>query len=123
MTRTAGREGFEGPDGKFVYYTKTPPQKGISRVPASGGEEIKISGSGSQGRWAVGGHGIYYLAAPDQLVLQEFSNNRCIRVATPGLRIGEGAANMIGVAPDDRWILLTVLVRSEDHLVLVRNIR
>lgn len=122
VTRKGGREAFEDPNGNFVYYTKTPPENGIWRVPSAGGEEIKISGSGSQGRWAVGG-GIYYLAAPDQLVFQEFSGNRCLRVPTPGLQIGEGTANMIGVAPDDRWILLTVLVRSEDHLVLVRNFR
>jgi len=123
VTRKGGREAFEDPSGKFIYYTKTPPEKGIWRVPSTGGAEVRISGSGSQGRWAVGGRGIYYLAAPDQLVFQEFSGNGCVRVPTPGLQIGEGAANMIGVAPDDRWILLTVLVRSQDHLLLVRNFR
>lgn len=123
VTKKGGREAFEDPSGKFVYYTKTPPEKGIWRVPSDGGAEIRISGAGSQGRWALGGRGIYYLSAPDQLAFQEFSGSECIRVPTPGLQIGEGAANMIGVAPDDRWILLTVKVRSEEHLVLVRNFR
>jgi Tol biopolymer transport system component len=121
LTRNGGREAFEGPNGEFVYYTKTPPEKGIWRVPSAGGDEIKISGSGTQGRWVVGGRGIYYLSAPGKLIFQEFSSSRCVLVPTPGLQLGQGAANMIGAAPDDRWILLTVLVRSEDHLVLVRN--
>jgi hypothetical protein len=30
---------------------------------------------------------------------------------------------MIAAAPDDRWILLTMLVRSESHLTLVQNFR
>ncbi len=123
LTRKGGREGFEDLGGKFVYYTNTPPGKGIWRVPSSGGDEIKISDSGMQGRRAIGGAGIYYLSAPDQLVFQEFSSKRCIRVPTPGLQLGEGAANLIGAAPDDRSILLTMLVRSEVHLVLVRNFR
>lgn len=123
ITRKGGREAFEDPDGNFVYYTKTPPENGIWRVPSSGGDEIRVSASGAQGRWAVGGAGIYYLRAPNELVFQEFSNERCTRVPVLGLQIGEGAANMIGVAADDHWILLTVLMRSEDHLVLVRNFR
>lgn len=121
VARNGGREAFEDPNGEFVYYTKAPPAKGIWRVSSSGGDEVEISRSGKQGRWAVGGRGIYYLSAPDELVFQEFASKRCIRVPTPGLQIGEGAANMIGAAPDDRWVLLTVLVRSEDSLVLVRN--
>ena len=123
VTRHGGREAFEGPSGRFVYYTKTPPEKGIWRTPCSGGEEIRISESGRQGRWAVGGHGIYYLRGPDELVFQEFSSNRGVPVSMPGLQIGEGPPNMIGASPDDRWILLTVQVRSEAHLVLVRNLQ
>ncbi|HEX7361226.1 MAG TPA: winged helix-turn-helix domain-containing protein [Bryobacteraceae bacterium] len=119
VTRNGGREAFEDPNGEFVYYTKTPTAKGIWRVPPSGGDEVEIASAGRQGRWAVGGSGIYYLSAPGELVFQEFSSKRCIRVPTSDLQLG--AANMIGAAPDDRSILLTVLVRSEDRLVLVRN--
>ncbi|MGH9609361.1 MAG: TolB family protein, partial [Bryobacteraceae bacterium] len=119
VTRNGGREAFEDPNGEFVYYTKTPPEKGVWRVPSSGGEEVEVASAGRQGRWAVGGSGIYYLSALGELVFQEFSSKRCIRVPTSDLQLG--VANMIGAAPDDRSILLTVLVRSEDRLVLVRN--
>ena len=123
VTQKGGREAFEDPSGKFVDYTKMPPEKGIWRVPSSGGDEIKISDSGSQGRWAMGGRGIYYLRAADDLVFQEFASKRCVHVPTPGLEIGEGLANMIAAAPGDRWILLTAQVHSEVHMALVRNFR
>ncbi len=75
------------------------------------------------GRSATGDRGIYYLRLPGELVFQEFSYKQYSRVPTPGLEIGAGVSDWISAAPDDRWILLTVTVRSEDHLVLVRNFR
>lgn len=125
VTRDGGREAFEAPGGDFLYYTKAPPEPGIWRVPldaavASGAEE-KVTAAGSQGRWAVGSRGIYYLTAPGDLVFQEFSTRRCVRIQTAGLQIGAGAPNMIAAAPDDRSLLLSVAVRSESQLLLVRN--
>jgi dipeptidyl aminopeptidase/acylaminoacyl peptidase len=126
VTRNGGREAFEAPGGEFVYYTKTPPSQGIWRVPVVGGTEVaelKVSGGGTQGKWALGGRGIYYLNQSDELAFQEFSTMRHSLLPTPGLQFGEGVANMMGAAADDRWILLTVLVRAEVHATLVRNFR
>ena len=123
VTRKGGREAFEDARGEFVYYTKRSPLRGIWRVPATGGEESNVSRFGLQGRWAVGGHGLYYLKGPDQLEFLEFSTMRPLPLPTPGLQLNESIANMIAAAPDDRWILLTMLVRSESHLTLVQNFR
>ncbi len=90
-------------------------------MPSSGGEEVKISEAGAQGRWAIGTRGVYFLSAGNELEFQEFSTRRCIRIPTPRLQLGGGVTNTIGAGPNDRWILLTVLVRSEVHLRLVRN--
>jgi len=123
VTRHGGREAFEDSRGEFVYFTKEAPARGIWRVPSGGGEETKVSDYGVQGHWAVGGAGVYYLKGPDALEFQDFSTMRPIPLATPGLQFAEGAGNLIGPAPDDRWILLTVLMRSESYLTLVRNFR
>lgn len=123
VTRKGGREAFEDPNSGFLYYTKAPPEKGIWRVPASGGSELKISDNGRQGRWAVGGRGIYFLEPTGQIMIQEFSTGRCILVNQPGLQFSESTGNRISVAPDDRWILVSAVVRSEEHLTLVRNFK
>jgi Tol biopolymer transport system component/DNA-binding winged helix-turn-helix (wHTH) protein len=123
VTRHGGREAFEDSRGEFVYYTKTAPLRGIWRVPATGGEESSVSGSGWQGRWAVGGRGLYYLKGPDQLEFLEFSTMRPLPLSTPGIQLSESVANLIAAAPDDRWILVTVVMRSESHLTLVQNFR
>lgn len=123
VTRNGGRETFEDPNGGFLYYTKTPPQKGIWRIPSSSGDEIKISDDGRQGRWAVGNRGIYFLKPPGQIMMQEFSTGRAVPVRPPGLQLAESSGGLISVAPDDRWILLTIFVRAEEHLTLVRNFK
>lgn len=123
VTRKGGREAFEDSSGQYLYYTKTPPTKGIWRIPTAGGEEENVSDAGTQGHWAVGGRGIYDMRGPEELEFQEFSTMRRLPLATPGLRLGVGANNMIAAAPDDRWILLTVLMRSEADLTLVQNFK
>jgi hypothetical protein len=123
VTRHGGREAFEDPQGEFVYYTKAPPLKGIWRVPAGGGEETSVTDDGSQGRWAVGGRGIYYLKRPDEVDFLGYSRRRPRPLPTPGLRFGDGVGSLLAAGLDDRWILVTALVRSESHLTLVQNFR
>jgi Tol biopolymer transport system component/DNA-binding winged helix-turn-helix (wHTH) protein len=123
VTHAGGREAFEDPEGKFVYYSKAPPLKGIWRIPSGGGEETNVSRFATQGRWAMGGRGLYYLKAPDQLEFLDLSTMDRVPLPTPGLQIGEGVANLIAAGANDRWILLTVLIRSDSQLTLVRNFR
>jgi hypothetical protein len=124
VTRHGGREAFEAPNGEFLFYTKAPPAAGIWWISCrnggcDGGDETKISGAGKQGKWAVGGRGIYYLNGPDELVFQEFAGKRQTPISMPGLGFVAGVA----AAPDDSSVLLTALVRYEVHLMLVRGFR
>ncbi len=124
VTRHGGREAFEAPNGEFLFYTKAPPAAGIWWISCrnggcDGGDETKISGAGKQGKWAVGGRGIYYLNGPDDLVFQEFAGKRQTPISMPGLGFVAGVA----AAPDDSSVLLTALVRYEVHLMLVRGFR
>ena len=121
VTRHGGREAFEDSSAQYLYYTKAPPTQGIWRIPVAGGEEQLVSEAGTQGRWTVGGRGLYYLRGPDDLEFQEFSSKPRLSIPTPGLQLREAGGNMIGAAPDDRWLLLSVPIRSEAHLILVRN--
>jgi Tol biopolymer transport system component len=123
MTHAGGREPFEDSRGGFVYYAKSAPTKGIWRLPSGGGDETQITDVGTQGHWALGGTGIYYMSRPDALEFQDFTTMKRTAITTPGLHLGEGTANLMAASPDDRCILVTVLVRSESHLMLVRNFR
>jgi hypothetical protein len=71
----------------------------------------------------MGGRGIYWVAGPERLEFLEFVTGRTTPIAAPGIQFGKGVPNLLAVAPDDRWILATTLIRSGDNLTLVRNFR
>lgn len=121
VTVGGGREAVEDPAGRFLYYTKAAPAPGVWRVPASGGTAELVCDEGVQGRWAIGQRGLYYLDTQNELALREFSSRGRIAIPTPGLRLGAGSGGLLGIAPDDRWILVTTLVGSESDLFMVEN--
>jgi Tol biopolymer transport system component/DNA-binding winged helix-turn-helix (wHTH) protein len=126
LTQNGGREAFEDPDGEFLFYTKEPPMQGIWRLPLNTGSrtrvaEHKVSEAGRQGRWGLGHRALYYVNPPNILEFLELSANRSLPIALPGLSIGEDASNVLGASPDDRWVLLSVPIRSDVGLMLVRN--
>jgi Tol biopolymer transport system component/DNA-binding winged helix-turn-helix (wHTH) protein len=128
VTRGGGREAFETSSGTVLYYTKTPPEVGIWRIRLNAkgdpeGEEERASKNGRQGHWAMGSQGFYYLDTSDRLMFQDFSGKKVIPIPTLGLPLSEGTANMIGSSPNDRWVLLSVVVHSEQQLNLVSNFR
>jgi len=123
VTHNGGREAFEGLGGEFLYYTKAPPSPGIWRMSLKSGVEVKFSDAGTQGRWAVGGSGIYYVKAPNDLVFEDFSRMRSTHIPSAALQLGRGTANMLGAAPNDCCVLVSALVRAEDHLLLVQQFR
>jgi Tol biopolymer transport system component len=49
VTTDGGREAFESPDGKYVYYAGTETRPGIWRIPVSGGQEgIQVTNGASR---------------------------------------------------------------------------
>jgi dipeptidyl aminopeptidase/acylaminoacyl peptidase len=123
VTHGGGREGVEDAEGKFLYYTKAAPAPGIWRVPVSGGPAELACDEGVQGRWEIGQRGLYYLNAQNELELRELPAGGRIVVPTSDLRMDRSSGGLLGLAPDDRWILVTNLVRSESDLFLVENFR
>jgi Tol biopolymer transport system component/DNA-binding winged helix-turn-helix (wHTH) protein len=124
VTHGGGREAFEDPAGKFLYYTKERSTPGIWRMDLSSRQAERVSEEGAQGRWAVGERGIYYVDGHGGLELTEFSTQRHVPIPTPGLMPETGfGGGLLTIAPGDRSILVTILMRADSDLTLVENFR
>ena len=81
----AATQGFESPDGKFVYFGSNPST--LWRVPASGGTETQVAGVNLKGGLALCRLGIYYFSASDDyrtmtLYFKPYAGGESKRVAT-----------------------------------------
>jgi Tol biopolymer transport system component/DNA-binding winged helix-turn-helix (wHTH) protein len=123
VTRGGGREAFEDPDGRFLYYVKAAPTAGIWRMSLPGGPAEQITQDGVQGEWAVGRRGLYYRNRRNQLEMLVLSTGDRIPLPEPALPPSRSSGGLLAVGPDDRWILVTVRVRSESDLSIVENFR
>ena len=124
VTHGGGREAFEDPEGRYLYFTRPGPEPGIWRIPlAGGGASELVTGRGVQGHWAIGLRGPYYLNDRNEIELLELSTGRRLVVPSQGLRLSAVQGGGMAIAADDRWILITVPIRSESYLDLVENFR
>jgi len=129
VTRNGGREAFESPDGKFVYYSKEALVPGIWRLRVQGGEEIKVLDDGLQGHWALTVQGIYLLAPNwNGLPAIEFFDisrgRRAKVVALPreGMGIEGFTFPAIAASTDGRSILYAQL-QVASTIMVVENFR
>jgi len=126
VTSKGGREAFESPDGKFVYYTRLN-VAGVWRVPVEGGEEVQVLDQGNQGRWALLQQGVCLLnpdATPAPvLAFFSFAARRLAPLATlpEGARFYGGPS--LAVSPDGRWMLYVQFDQTESDILLVENFR
>jgi eukaryotic-like serine/threonine-protein kinase len=128
VTRQGGFEGFESPDGKFLYYAKRN-APGLWRIPTEGGEEtpvLDLHKAGYWRYWAMADKGIYFVTAetPSRPVIEFFSfaTNQVTQIATlekPIVQWYPGFA----VSPDGRWILCAQLDQSGSDIILLENFR
>ena len=127
VTTGGGREAFESPDGRFVYYHKrdTP---GVWRVPVEGGEQTRVLESGLQGHWAVVKDGIYLLnpgaATRPTIDFFNFVTRRLTTVAElsrEGIPPGGFGLTALAVSPDARQLLYLRLDQIQSDLMLVEN--
>jgi dipeptidyl aminopeptidase/acylaminoacyl peptidase len=130
VTRLGGREAFESPDGKFLYYAKEQSVSGIWRVPVEGGEETKVLDQGAQGGFAVTDDGLRFvnLGDPDSCAVESssFVTGRVSRITTLPKELATRLSTNVpyfSVSRDGRWILLTTVDRIDSDLMLVENFR
>jgi hypothetical protein len=128
VTKAGGREAFESPDGKFVYYSKLG-VSGIWRVPVEGGEETQVLDQGLQGDWAVFDGGICLLdplSTPPTIEVFSFLTHRLDRIAVlPREVIPFGTVGGLGIAvsPDARSILYVQADQIQNEITVVENFR
>jgi Tol biopolymer transport system component len=128
LTRHGGLAAFESHDRKFVYYT-TLEADGIWRMPAKGGQEVRVlegPPAGYWGHWALLAEGIYFVphdAAANMLVEYfDFETQRTTtvgRLDAPPIRWNPYFA----ASPDGRSIFYVKAEPPTSDIMLVRNFR
>ena len=128
VTKAGGREAYESPDGKFVYYSKLG-VPGIWRVPVEGGEETQVLDQGLQGHWAVFDEGICLLdsrSMPPAIEVFSFLTHRLDRVAVLSrevIPLGGFGVPAIALSPDARSILYVQADQVQSEIMIVENFR
>lgn len=129
LTHDEGYEGWESPDGQYLYYTLGRRKPGRWRVPASGGaaEPVpELAEAGWWRSWRVTKEGLWYIAqadaAPFALRLYDFKTRQAKTIALvekEPLLWNAGLA----IAPDGKWILYAQPEYKQSSIMLVENFR
>lgn len=126
MTKQGGFEGFESPDGQFVYYTKGADLTSLWHVPTAGGEEVKVLDAVMQGYWAVSEQGIWLLNpnVRPQIAIEffHFATARVTRMATTEKAVAFATPGF-AVAPDGKWLLLSLDDQNESDILVMDDFR
>ena len=127
VTHHGGFSSFESSDGRFLYYAKGQTLHGLWRIPANGGEEIRLTnslGAGYWGYWAVGEKGIYYLDTTERpgIAFFDITSRRTTRMFDLENRPALEAPGL-AVSPDKKTILYTQLDALNSDIILVENFR
>jgi Tol biopolymer transport system component/DNA-binding winged helix-turn-helix (wHTH) protein len=127
VTQHGGFVAFESSDAKFLYYIKDD-RPGVWRMPAAGGDEIKISPLPSPahwGDWALVDTGIYYADdTGDRPAIEflAFDTHKVSKIAEVE-SLPPGGDPGFTVSPDENWLIFSQVDRSAVDLMLVENFR
>jgi dipeptidyl aminopeptidase/acylaminoacyl peptidase len=123
VTRNGGLRPFTSPDGKFVYFQRSPDDYDVWRVPVDGGDEVPVL-RGLEGRFAVVEQGIYFYGLEQSkwfIQFFDFGTGRTTPVA--GLEGVPLIGQPPGVSPDRRAFLYARQDLRGSDLMLVENFR
>lgn len=132
LTTDGGFEPFESPDGKTIYFTKSPSE--LWDIPAQGGPAARVVAHGVyHGWWAVSDRGIYYVDVyagthPAELVPRTPKPIYLLPYgAKTPIQVGAIAGEVIRATPDftvsadGQTILYSVLETSVCQIRLLEN--
>ena len=129
VTRDGGNGAQESWDGRYLYYSQSPVDTGIWRLPFDGGAETEVI-RGPLPRWAdwtLVRAGIYYAMVRRQgprseysIQFFDFASGRTTQVFR---QVGGSSHQYVAVSPDERWILYNELPEWQSELMLVENFR
>jgi eukaryotic-like serine/threonine-protein kinase len=124
VTRDAGLESFESPDGRYLYYTKRGRKAGIWRMLLGGGDETYVPELAMVANryWQNSSQGIFFVP-PSQapaLELFHFSDGQVSQVMSLPVQpapVGRG----LSISPDGRSILYMQADVSTSNVMVVGN--
>ena len=128
ITKNGGREAYESPDGRFLYYSKLA-VSGIWRVSVNGGEETQVLDHGIQGHWAVFDRGICLLnpsSTPPTIEVFNLLSRRLEQVAVlprESIPVEGYSTPAIALSPDARTILYLQADQIRSEIMVVENFR
>jgi Tol biopolymer transport system component len=99
ITREGGFEAFESPDGRTLYFIKSPDAQGLWRMPSSGGKEGLVLEGVHQGLWAVTTAGIFFSDSSRRVWRRE-DTGKAVQVGT--IDRARDGANGLGVSRDGK---------------------
>jgi eukaryotic-like serine/threonine-protein kinase len=116
-----GMDSFESVDGKLLFYRR---DGGLWKMPAPGGESIRILENVARGQWRVFGNGICFLddkTQPAQLKLLDLGSGKTTNFGA--VELGPLLPGAVGfdVSPDGQWVLYDRVEASNSDIMLVEN--
>jgi Tol biopolymer transport system component/DNA-binding winged helix-turn-helix (wHTH) protein len=125
VTRKGGKEAFESVDGKFLYYAKEYPTRGIWQVSVAGGEEAQVFNDGNELEWELLKDGICFLSRRAEIgraiKFFRFASDQ-VELVTEFPQ-GTAFSHGFAVSPDGRSILWVQIDQAESDIMLVENFR
>jgi serine/threonine protein kinase len=140
VTRDAGVDARESPDGKLLYFLdkggnlygdRAATGSTLWRMPVAGGPKVAVLEGVQPMRWAMVDKGIYFLdnrsevpGKPDSKVIKffRFEGHRIEQIGIIEPYV-DSYAGSLSVSPDNRWIVWPQLDHDESDLMLVNNFR
>ncbi len=126
ITRKGGYAALESPDGRFVYYAKGYGVTSLWRVPAAGGDEVKIIASLSgPANFAVTRDGIYYARWVEMRKTLAIELFRFASQTMKNLAVLDQWIEDLGLSasPDGTAILFGAEHRTGADIMMVENFR
>lgn len=119
VTRSGGAWPLESPDGRYLYFSKGPD---VWRMPANGGEEIRVHGPvGGVRAWVPDSTGIYFSTRNAEIAHYRVDGARVTTlVAAPETHV-PGPIRGLALSPDGRWLLYGRLDRRVSDIMLLED--
>jgi len=123
VTRDIGVYAVESPDGRYLYFSRSPLDPTIWRVPVGGGAEELVPGApkpSDPSHWAVVAAGLYIIDGNGDLRFYRFDTRGVTTVLHDARFLTDWS---MAISPDGREIVWAQIDESAADLMLVENFR
>jgi eukaryotic-like serine/threonine-protein kinase len=121
VTRTGAECADFSPDGKWLYFTRGGGDGGVWKLPVSGGDPVRLTGSIYRYNFAVTADGLYFMPAETRAMNSIRFLNFATGAETEILKIEKPVELGLAISPDGRSLLFTQVDYVGQDLMLVEN--